>query len=103
MEDVLQKKQSNYKIWSVLDIKDGCHQMLLKPKHRQINCMSIPQGSYQLKVLVMGLKNGNAMFQRMMQWVLQDLENAEPYNDDIIIGSTGEHWEEVIANHKRDV
>ncbi len=51
----------------------------------------------------MVLKNGNAMFQRMMKWVLQDLENADPFVDDIIIGSTGGTWEEVIANHERDV
>jgi hypothetical protein len=56
-----------------------------------------------LKVLVMVLKNGNAMSQRMMSWVLQDLENADPYDDDIIIGSTGGSWKEVIANHERDV
>ncbi len=43
------------------------------------------------------------MFQRMMEWVLQDLENADPYVDDIIIGSNGGTWEEVIANHERDV
>ncbi len=65
--------------------------------------MSTPTGSYQRKVLVMGLKNGNAMFQRMMEWVLQDLENVDPYVDDIIIGLTGGTWEEVKANHKRDV
>ncbi len=77
------------KIWSVLDLKDGYHQMPLKPEHRHITCMSTPKGSYQWKVLVMSLKNGNTMFQRMMEWVLQDLENADPYVDDIIIGSTG--------------
>ncbi len=38
-----------------------------------------------------------------MECVLQDLENADPYVDDIIIGSTGGTWEEVIANHERDV
>ena len=102
IEDILQK-QGNCKIWSVLDLKDGYHQMPLKPEHRHITCMSTPKGSYQWKVLVMGLKNGNAMFQRMMEWVLQDLENADPYVDDIIIGSSGVSWEEVITNHERDV
>ncbi len=43
------------------------------------------------------------MFQRMMEWVLRDLENAVPYVDDIIIGSTGENMEEIIANHEKDV
>ena len=36
-----------------------------------------------------GFKNGNAMFQRMMEWVLKEHENADPYVDDIIIGSVG--------------
>ncbi len=30
-------------------------------------------------------KNGNAMFQRMMEWVLAELDNADPYVDDIIV------------------
>ena len=51
----------------------------------------------------MGLKNGNAMFQRMMEWVLRDLENADPYVDDIIIGSTGANMDEIVANHEKDV
>ncbi len=40
------------------------------------------------------------MFQRMMEWVIGDLENADPYVDDIIIGSTGENMEEIMANHE---
>ncbi len=102
IEDILQK-QGGYKIWSVLDLKDGYHQMPLKVEHRPYTCMSTPRGSFQWKVLVMGLKTGNAMFQRMMEWVLQDLENADPYVDDIIIGSTGENMEEIMANHEKDV
>ncbi len=43
------------------------------------------------------------MFQRMMEWVLRDLENADPYVDDIIIGSTGENMEEIMKNHEKDV
>ncbi len=39
----------------------------------------------------------------MIEWVLQDLENADPYVDDIIMGSTGGTWEEVITSHERDV
>ena len=51
----------------------------------------------------MCLKNGNAMFQRMMEWVLREIENADPYVDDIIIGSTGTSWGEVLVNHQKDV
>ena len=43
------------------------------------------------------------MFQRMMEWVRREIENADPYVDDIIIGSTGATWEEVLVNHQKDV
>ena len=102
IEDILQR-QGVFKIWSVLDLKDGYHQMPLKPEHRYPTAMSTPQGTYQWKVLVMGLKNGNAMFQRMMEWVLRDLENADPYVDDVIVGSTGNTEAELMINHERDV
>ncbi len=77
--------------------------MPLKEEHQNITCMSTPKGSYQWKVLVMGLKNGNAMFHRMMEWVLRDIDNADPYVDDIIIWSTGKTWEKVLVNHQQDV
>ena len=51
----------------------------------------------------MGLKNGNAMFQRMMEWVLEDIPCANPYVDDIIVGSMGDTQEELLQNHERDI
>ena len=39
----------------------------------------------------------------MMEWVLQDHENTDPYIDDVIIGSTGDTPEELLANHEKDV
>ncbi len=55
IEDILQK-QGGYKIWSVLDLKDGYHHIPLKVEHRPYTCMSTPRGSFQWKVLVMGIK-----------------------------------------------
>ena len=86
--DILQW-QGRFKIWSVLDMKDGYHQVPLKKEHRNLTCMSTPKGTMRWRVLVMGLKNGNAIFQRVMEEVLQSLEFADPYVDDVIIGSTG--------------
>ena len=57
----------------------------------------------QWKVQVMGLKNAGAQFQRMMEWALRDIDNADPYIDDIIIGSTGETDQEMIQNYAMDV
>ena len=39
----------------------------------------------------------------MMEWILRDHPHADPYIDDIIIGSTGENMEECIINHERDL
>ena len=39
----------------------------------------------------------------MMEWVLQGIECADPYIDDVIVGSDGATDEELIANHERDV
>ena len=101
--DEMVQRQAKYKIWSSLDCKDGYHQMPLKKEHRHITCMSTPKGTYQWRVQVMGLKNAGAQFQRMMEWVLREHECADPYIDDIIIGSTGETLEEAIENHERDL
>ena len=102
IEEMVQR-QAEFKIWSSLDCKDGYHQMPLKKEHRSMTCMSTPKGTYQWKVQVMGLQNAGAQFQRMMEWILRDHPNADPYIDDIIIGSTGENMEECIINHERDL
>ena len=51
----------------------------------------------------MGLKNGGAIFQRMMEWILGKKECADPYIDDVIIGSTGFTEEEAFQNHIIDL
>jgi hypothetical protein len=96
-------KQSQYKLWSVFDMKDGYHQIPLKKEHRPYTCMATPKGIFQWKVLVMGLKNGGAIFQRTMEWVLQGLEGVSVYIDDVIVGSTGANHEECLRNHDMDV
>ncbi len=50
-----------------------------------------------------GAKEWECHVQRMMEWVLRDIDNADPYVDDIIIRSTGKTWEEVLINHQQDV
>ena len=102
IEDIL-NRQGECLVWSVLDMKDGYHQVPLRKEDRHLTCMSTPRGTYQWKVLVMGLKNGGAIFQRMMEWVLQPFENADPYIDDVIIGTKGKTMEEAIRQHAIDV
>ena len=88
-------------MWSVLDMKDGYHQVPLKPEHRHFTCMSTPLGSLQWKVLVMGLKNGNAIFQRVMDWVFQSEDNIDPNIDDVPIGSSGSTIHQMVETHEK--
>lgn len=83
------QRQGKNRLWTVLDLVDGFHQMPLKQEHRYITCMSTPRGTQQWTVQVMGLKNAGTQFQRMMEWVLQDLPATDPYLDDTITGTSG--------------
>ena len=100
--DILQR-QGQYRIWSVLDMKDGYHQVPLKQEHRNLTCMTTPRGIMRWRVLVMGLRNGNAIFQRVMEEVLQAHDNADAYVDDVIVGSNGDTEEELLTNHYQDL
>ena len=59
IEDIL-NKQGKCVIWTLLDMKDGYHQVPLRKEDRHLTCMSTPRGTKQWTVLVMGLKNGGA-------------------------------------------
>ena len=60
----------------------------------------------QWKVVPMGAKNGNAAFQRMMEDLLGPVRHcADPFVDDIIIGSGTEDMteDELIEAHEKDL
>ena len=84
-------------------MKHGYHQVPLAKESRPITCMSTPIGPKQWKVLPMGITTASAIFQRMMDSVLAELDFADPYIDDTIVGSTGNTMEEAIQNHERDL
>ena len=52
----------------------------------------------------MGLKNAPSIFQRMMEYVLQEHKDfVDPYIDDVIIGTTSENSEDLVKKHFADV
>ena len=57
IDDILQR-QSRFRIWSVLDMKDGFHQVPLKKEHRNLTAMSTPRVTKQWTLLVMGSRTG---------------------------------------------
>jgi len=61
IEDILVRHGSR-SIFTVMDLKDAFHQVPLHPASRHYTCTSTPIGTKQWCVVVMGLKNGAAIF-----------------------------------------
>ena len=76
--------------------------MPLFPESRPLTAMAIQgKGLYQWKAMPMGLQNGNAQIQDMMEWVLWDLHFADVYVDDFMFDFTGSNEQDLLKNHAR--
>ena len=99
IEDLITKQSMN-RLWSIFDLEDGFHQMHLAPECSHLTAFVTPIGCYEFTVLHMGVKNGPAMFQRTIQWVLKDLPFALVYIDDVLVGTPGTdpklHYKQVL-------
>ena len=105
IEDMLQK-QFERRIFTVIDLKHGYHQMPLAKESRTCTAMSTPLGPLQWKVMPMGVTNGNAAFQRMTEDLLAPVRDcADPFVDDIIVasGTPDMSYEELLEAHERDL
>ena len=101
--EYMSENQSKHKIFTIIDFSKGFHQIPLHPESRTKTAMNLAGKRYQWRVMPMGIKNGPAIFQRVMVHVLKGLDCADIYIDDIIICSSSEMEEELLANHDRDV
>ena len=106
LNDTILQKQQKRRIFTVLDLKHGYHQMPLHPDSRPCTAMSTTLGAMQWKVVPMGATNGNAAFERMIEDQLGPVRHcADPFVDDIIIGSGTEDMteDELIEAHEKDL
>ena len=102
IEDLITGQAPN-NIWSLFDLQDGFHQMHLHPDCQVLTAFVTPWGVYMWLVLPMGVKNGPAMFQRMIQTCIMELPFAKVYVDDSIVGSRGKDVEEQLTVHYEHV
>ena len=88
----------------MLDLRQAFHQMPMEKKSRPITATYTPLGIFQWKVNVMGLKNASTQFQRMMNDVLEPVNDvADCYIDDIIVGTQVPPGGDLYQQHYHDL
>jgi len=76
------------KFFSSLDMTAGYWQFLVDPKARKLTTFVCHMGSYEYLRMPFGLCNAGATFQRAMEGVLEGLDCASPYVDDVLTSSS---------------
>ena len=103
IEDLLVKQGAN-QMFSILDLRQAFHQQPLHPDSRPITSCYTPLGVYQWRVNVMGLMNASQQFQQMMEDRLYPVRDvADPYIDDILVGTRVGPGEDLLAAHDKDL
>ena len=67
------------KIFSKVDMTKAFHQIVIDKRDRHKCCITTPWGLYQFRRLAMGMQNSAQSFQRMVEDILKDLDNAFVY------------------------
>lgn len=94
------------KIWSVIDLSSGFWNQQLTPDSRPLTAFAVPGiGHFEYTRSAQGLCNSPAAFQRLLDFVVRDLDNVFVYIDDIVItsGSHEEHlatWKKVLERFR---
>lgn len=92
---------SGAKYFTLLDLKSGYWQVCLSPDSKQKTAFTCRYGHFQFTVMPFGLCNAPAIFQNMMNDILQPLIDrcAMVYLDDIIVSSrtADDHVHDVLA------
>ena len=103
-------KRAKGKLFSVLGLRHGFHQMPLAKSSRPLTCMCSPVGPVQWTVMPMGLKNAPSFFQRMMEEVLfsghpELHEFVSVHIHDIIIATVGDGLteQELVDLHEKQL
>jgi Reverse transcriptase (RNA-dependent DNA polymerase) len=84
IEDLIDKI-GQAKFISKLDLLAGYWQIPLTPRAKEISSFVTPDGFYQYQRMAFGLKNAPSTFQRMMNFIVSDINNCEAYIDDVVV------------------
>ncbi|KAG0435960.1 Retrovirus-related Pol polyprotein from transposon 17.6, partial [Dictyocoela muelleri] len=71
--------------FSSIDLKNGFNQIVLDEESREFTGFNILNRHYQYRRIPFGIKSGPKIFQKVMNNILENIENIFVYIDDIII------------------
>jgi len=96
-------KLAGGKYFTKLDLTQAYQQVELDDESKQYLTINTQKGLYQMNRLPYGIASSPAIFQRIMDQILQGLPSVVCYLDDILITgkSESEHWENVEQVLKR--
>lgn len=86
----------NNKIFIVLDMMNGYHQVPIKESCRHLTAFVTPSGHYQYRRMPFGLTNAPAVFMRLVDILIRTTNNKNiiAYMDDIVL--FGENFGELL-------
>ena len=93
------EKVGNSVYMTKLDLLKGYWQCGLTVRAKEVSAFVTPRGLYQYKRMPFGMKNSGSTFQRLVNRVIQHLENCEGYVDDLIMYH--ENWEDHMCGLRK--
>ena len=90
---------SKAKIFTMLDTKDGFHQVKLDDTSSYLTTFWTPFGRYRYLRMPFGISSAPEEFQRQMHTMLQGLPGVEVIADDILVFGCGDTVEEYQRDH----
>ena len=78
-----------------IDLQKGYYQILLTPNASEISAFVTPDGLYKYLRMPFGMRNAPSTFQRIINYVIADLDGVRAYLDDLLIPT--DTWEEHLV------
>jgi len=91
------------KVFSVLDAKDGFHQVKLDEQSSYLTTFWTPFGQYRYKRMPFGISSAPEEFQRQMHLIVQDLPGVMVIADDILVYGCGQSEDEYMRDHDENL
>ena len=102
IEDIL-PNLTKAKVFSVLDAKDGFHQVKLSEESSYLTTFWTPFGRYRYLRMPFGISSGPEEYQRRQHEVIEGLPGVDVIADDILVYGSGETLEEANLDHDRNL